>query len=281
MRGLYTLCFIVNSVMSLIKKSVCLVFNSDTAAGAQNLSESKSAFEVTLDDPLYIPRDALECSAAIISASAWNSSANISSTFSNNSLTFTTSAAPAGTYTLVIPTGLYSVAGLNTAISTLLTNLTLPANLITISGDSATQKSIVNLLTAGDSIDFTAAGSVRTLLGFNAAVITAPSASYSFFSDNAAEYNRVNSWVLASNLVPGGIPVNNRIRGVIGQIPITAKPGLQVNYSPTNLTAFDASALVGNHRTQLRFELLDQNLREVIVVDPYQFSLKIMWYQRV
>ena len=157
--------------MSLIPKSVSLVFNSDPTSGAQNLS-------VTLDDPLHVPRDALDCTAAITNAAIWNTAYNISAAFGNNKLRCTTSVAPAGSYTLTIADGLYSVLALNNAISVLLTNLTLPANLITISGDEATGKSIVNLLTNADSIDFTFANSVNLVLGFNAAVKTDPSVNY-------------------------------------------------------------------------------------------------------
>ena len=267
--------------MSLIKKSVSLVFNSDAKAGAQNISADLSSFDITLNDPLSVPRDAVECSAAIISASIWNTAYNISASFNNNKLRFTTSVAPAGVKTLTIADGLYSVVGLNTAISTLLINLTLPGNLITISGDDATGKSIVNLLTSGDSIDFTFPNSVREVLGFNSAVITAPSAGFSFFSDSVAQFNRINSWVIASNLVPGGISVNNRTRGIIGQINIVAKPGRQDSYMPTNLTSFDANSLIGASRTNLRFELLDQNLRTVAMPDTYQFTLRILCYMRV
>ena len=277
------LCILVNRLvaMSLIKKSVSLVFNSDAKAGAQNISADLSSFDITLNDPLSIPRDAVECSAAITSANIWNTVFNISASFNNNKLRFTTSAAPAGVKTLTIADGLYSVAGLNTAISTLLINLTLPGNLITISGDDATGKTILNLLTAGDSIDFTFPNSVREVLGFNSAVITAPSAGFSFFSDSVAQFNRINSWVIASNLVPGGISVNNRMRGIIGQINIVAKPGRQDSYMPTNLTSFDANSLVGASRTNLRFELLDQNLRTVAMPDTYSLTLKTSWYMRV
>ena len=58
-----------------------------------------------------------------------------------------------------------------------------------------------------DGIDFTFANSVNTVLGFAATVITAPSASFSFFSTNTASFNRVNSYIIASNLVSAGIPV--------------------------------------------------------------------------
>ena len=267
--------------MALVPRSVSLVFNSDATTGAQNINSTLSAFEVTLNDPLSVPRDAVECTAAITNAAIWNTAYNISASFNNNKLRFTTSVAPAGVKTLTIADGLYSVAGLNAAISTLLINLTLPGTLITISGDDATGKSIVNLSTAGDSIDFTFLNSVREVLGFNSAVITAPSAGYSFFSDNVAQFNRINSWVIASNLVPEGISVDNRTRGIIGQINIVAKVGKQDSYSPQNLTSFDASSLVGASRTNLRFELLDQNLRAVSMPDTFQFTVKISWYMRV
>ena len=69
--------------------------------------------------------------------------------------------------------------------------------------------------------------------------------------------------------------------GLIGQINIAAKVGKQDNYMPNNLTSFDASALVGAARTNLRFELLDQNLREVSMPDTFTFTLRISWYVRV
>src|SRR5690606_30518446 len=101
---------------------------------------------------------------------------------------------------------------LNAYLSSQFLNLGLPANLITISGDAATQRSIITFLTSGDSIDFTIVNGVREVLGFNSAVITAPSANYSFFSDNVAAFNRINSFLLASNIVAQGIPT----RGIIG-----------------------------------------------------------------
>ena len=81
--------------------------------------------------------------------------------------------------------------------------------------------------------------------------------------------------------MPEGISVNNRTRGIIGQVNIVAKVGKQDSYSPQNLTSFDASALVGESRTNLRFELLDQNLRTVSMPDFFQFTLRISWYMRV
>jgi hypothetical protein len=261
----------------LLKRSFSIIFNSDPDTGAENVSEDGNEFQVTLNKSIMIPPNAVDCQAGVIQASIWNTSPNVAVDFTNNSFRFTTSVAPANTYTLTIPDGLYSVAGLNSYLSGQFVNLGLPSNLMSISGNEATQKSVVTILTSGDSVDFTIVNSVRTVLGFNSAVITAPSANYSFFSDNVAAFNRVNNFVIASNFVSQGIPFNSRSAGIISIVPIDKDPGSQISYSPQNVVWFDARDLIGNPRSNLQFRLLDQNLRPVIVVDPFSFTLAIKY----
>jgi hypothetical protein len=263
----------------LLEKSLSYIFNSDPASGAQNVSADGSVFQVSLNTPISIPKSAIDCSAGVIQAAIWSTSPNIAADFKNNQFEFTTTAAPAGTYTLTIPDGLYSVAGLNSYFSSQFTNLGLPSNLITLSGDSATQKSILTFSVSGDSIDFTIANSVREVLGFNAAVITAPSAGYSFFSDNTAAFNRVNSYIIASNLVSQGIPVNSQSRGIIGTVPISVAPGSQINYSPQNVVWFDCGELIGSPKINMTFSLLDQDLRPTPTAgDSYSFVILIKYH---
>ena len=260
---------------ALLERTVSYIFNSDPASGSQNLSADGSTFQVTLNDPIKIPAGAVNCTAGVIQASPWNSSPNIAAAFGNNLFRFTTTVAPTGTYTITIPDGLYSVAGLNAYLSGQFANLGLPANLISISGNDATQKSVVTILTVGDSINFTIANSVRTVLGFNPGVITAPSASYSFFSDNAASFNRINNFIITSNIVSVGIPINSQSQGVIASIPISSAPGSQISYSPQNVVWFGANELIGQPKVNLQFSLRDQDLRPVIAVDYYSFTLCI------
>ena len=229
----------------LLKRSVNFIFNSDPTSGSQNLSADGSSFQVSLNTPISIPKGAVDAQAGVLQAAVWNTAANISADFESNQFPFTTSVAPAGTFPFTIPDGLYSLSGLNSYFSSQFGNLGLPSNLISLSGDSATQKSILTFLTNGDDADFTIANSVREVLGFNSAVITAPSAGYSFFSDNVAQFNRVNSYIIASNLVSQGIPVSSQSRGIIATIPISAVPGSQVNYAPQNVLWFDATELIG------------------------------------
>lgn len=260
---------------ALLTQTIPFIFNSDPDAGAENVSADGSSFQVSLHDPIAIPRGAVDCKAGVVQAAIWNTSPNIAASYGNNIFTFTTTAAPAGTYTFTIPDGLYSVEGLNSYLSGQFLNLLLPSNLITVSGDNATQKSIVTLLTSGDSIDFTVANSVRTVLGFNSAVITAPSANYSFYSDVVAAFNRINSFILASNLVSQGIPVNNQSRGIIGSVPINVAPGSQIAYSPQNIVWFSGRELIGGNKINMSFSLLDQELRAAPAVDSYSFTLLI------
>src|SRR5690348_4799178 len=116
----------------ILKKSASYVFNSDTSAGAQNVSADGSMFQISLSSPLRIPRDAVDVKMGVIQANIWNTSPNISAAFGNNLFKFTTSVAPAGTHTITIPDGLYSVAVLSSYLSSQFVNLGYPSNLITI-----------------------------------------------------------------------------------------------------------------------------------------------------
>ena len=245
----------------LLEKSSTYIFNSDTVAGAQNVSADGSMFQVTTASPITIPRDAIDCKIGVIQANIWNTSPNIAVAFSNNLFKFTTTVAPAGTHTITIPDGLYSVAALTSYLSSQFVNLTYPSNLITIAGDDATGFSTVTFLTSGDSADFTIANTVRDILGFAAVVITAPSANYTFFSTSQAQFNRVNSYIIASNIVANGIQVNSNPTGIIATVPIDAPPGSQIAYSPQNIAWFSGDEMIGSSKSNFMFMLQDQNLR--------------------
>ena len=242
----------------LIPKSTSFFFSSDAANKAQNVSEDGSQFSVVLDTPISLPQGALSATLSVNQASIWNTSYNISASFGNNKITIVESGTP---ITLTIPDGLYSLNGLNSYFATQFVNLGQPTNLILVSGDEATQKTIITFLKAGDRIDFTQPNSVRVLLGFNARVVISASAGFNEFSDEPANFNRVNSYLIRSNLVSQGIPVNSIGQGIIAQVPITVPPGSQINYQPFNPIPVDASELVGMGKNTFTFTLVDQDLR--------------------
>ena len=253
----------------LIPKSTSFFFSSDPANKAQNVSADGSQFTVVMDTPISLPQGAMSATLSVSQASIWNTSYNISAAFGNNVFAFQSVFAPGVgplvpiAYSILIPDGLYSLSGFNAYLSTQFVNLRLPSNLITVNGDDATQKTIITFLLAGDQVDFAATNSVRGILGFDArlAPVTAQPAGYNEFSDEPANFNRVNSYLITSNFVSQGIPVNSIGQGIIAQIPITVPPGSQINYQPRNPIPVDASELVGVGKNAFTFSLVDQNLR--------------------
>jgi hypothetical protein len=260
------------------QKSVTYYFSSDPAVGALNISPGGDAFSVQLNTPLSIPRGALACDLSVVSASIPYVNPNISAALSNNNFTFTTSVAPAGTYSVTIPNGLYSLEGLGSFLSNSFINLGLPTNLITLSGDNATQKTVLTFLTAGDSVDFTPLTSVRTVLGFNSGIYTAPSAGFNQYSQNGALFNIDQQYVISTDLVSTGIPINNQSYNIIGIIPITEAPGSIITYQPAQLVWVDAIELSSSMKTNFRIRLTNQNLTPVdLLGDRYQLTVTIVY----
>jgi hypothetical protein len=127
-------------------------------------------------------------------------------------------------------------------------------------------------------VNFTVPNSIRTVLGFNTEVLTAPSNNYSFYSENPAAFNRNNSYIIASNFVSQGIPVNNQSAGIIALVPISVAPGSQINYQPYNVSWFDCRELIGNPKINMTFRLLNQALQPTPTSgDSYSFTLVVQY----
>jgi hypothetical protein len=266
---------------SILKKEFSFYVSSDPDTGAQNVSPDGSTFRVNLNNPIMIPKNALSCEVSTIQSNIWNDSNNISFQFGNNIFNFTTnhSGAPVN-YNFVLPDGLYSLSGLNAYLSTQFVNNGLPSNLITLSGDESTQKTILTFLVAGDQVDFTVANSVREVLGFNArlAPLVPQPAGYNEFSDNSAQFNRTNSYLIECDLVQAGIAVNNFNQGIVASVPINVPPGSQITYEPRTPLVIDASDLIGNTRQVLNVRLLNQSLELVTTNEIFSFVLRVVFY---
>lgn len=253
----------VNSAMSVtVTRRLSYFFNSDPASGSQSLSADGDVFTVVLSPPLRIPKSVIACEVYVPQASIWNTSPNISATFSNNTFTFTTASAPVpGTYTFTIPEGLYSLDDIDSFIATQLVNLTLPSNLFVLSGDQATGRVILTFSLSGDSVDFTPATSVRSILGFAAAVFTAPSAGYSETGTSIATLNRNDNYLISGTfLTAGGIPINNNAPGVLASIPISIAPYSLINYSAAMPFPTPADELIGAMKGAFQFRLTNGSL---------------------
>jgi len=97
-------------------------------------------------------------------------------------------------------------------------------------------------------IDFTQANTIRTILGFNSQLVPAAPSTVvgeNYESSVEAVFNRINFFYIRSSLVNNGLPINGVSGNIISQIPITAPPGSQINYSPQNVIAIEARNLIG------------------------------------
>jgi hypothetical protein len=267
-----------------------ILFSSDPSQGASPLGTDGSRFEVdmdtpvTLGDPDGLGRRATVVEVAVTRAAVWNVSPNISPEdgFRNNQFPFVS----AGTsYLIEVPTGLYSLTALDGYLSQQFVNLGLSPNLFRLGASDATQSAIIIFEDAGSSVDFrTIAGggqsdsTLRTILGFDAALFTAPSAGFAQAGSSEAAFNRVNSYLISTTTM-NGLIVNRNSTGVLTQVPIDAPPGSQIVYQPVYPVWFSAPELLNSGRQKWTFALTDQAGRATPTLGEYwSFVLSIRYH---
>ncbi len=280
--------------MSLLEVKQSYLFSSNSANGALNVSPNGSSFDVRLDNPITIPRHAVYANISVPVARIWWTVPNISPELGNNLLYLTTNwqdgvnPPPAGSpnFVITIPKGLYSVPGLQNAISRELVNKGLPSKLISLSGDDATQKIIITYNTDAYTarIDFTQANTLRSILGFNSRLSPLAAAAtdgQSDLSDIPATFNTIDSFLISTNLISNGIPVNSFGSGIISNVSISSeiKVGYQIVYEPMNPLTADCSELIGKSRNFFSFQLTDQNRKLVDTNGEFwYFSMVLTYY---
>ena len=259
----------------IVQKDLTILFSSDPLVGAQNLSADLSSFSVTLNSPLSIPNSAVDCSMAVIGATIWNDAANISPFYNNNQIRIVRGAT---ILTIAFDEGLYSLENLQSTLAAKLVNAGQPRDLVLLTADNATSRVVITLRYAGLAVDFTVANSIAPVLGFlTTDYLTATVDNESVFGTNPAAFNRVNSFLITSDIVSNGVPINNNGRGIIAAIPINAPPGNECNYDPQNPVWVDASGLIGMSKQNFNFQLRDQSLRTVSTNEIYTFTVKIRY----
>jgi hypothetical protein len=211
---------------------------------------------------------------AVISANIWNDSANISPFYNNNTFWILN-----GATLLNIPflqEGLYSLDNVGQVLSIALVNLGYDKDTIELSADVATGLVIITFKTIGFSWDFTQPNSLGSILGFSTNIICT-SVNQSFYGDSVATFNRVDSFLITSDIVSQGIPINNFGQGIIANIGINSAPSTIAIYDPQNPIYCDAMELVGMQKQNFSFQLRDQSLRTVSTNEIYTFTVCIKY----
>ena len=262
----------------LSKKSKAYIFSSDDDTNPVNKSADGATFSVQLDNPIALPREAFDCTLEIVNARAWNTVHNISAALQNNTIYFFYNA---NHYVVVLQDGLYSVSSLNSQISRELVNLSLPSDVVTITGNSSTQTIDLTFNYNGSYVDFTLPNNFRVVLGFNARrVPLIPSTIFGQTENgaNVAFFNNVeNYFIKEGDIVNDSIPSNNDSDSILAFVPITASTGNQIYVEFLNPIQLDASNLRGIGRNYFTFRLTDQAGRPAITGESWAFTVVIRY----
>jgi hypothetical protein len=270
-----------------VSRSYSITFNSQLAE-ALDSDGFNNKYSQRLNAGLGAPSHAKTCKVGMISAQVWNFTQNIRSPVNKIYFAYTVSAVPVSLTSISIPSGYYGISELNQQIEIQLQLGGHPTNLFSFSGDSATQKIIANFngdLTITDIyLDFTSSDSLFNILGIDQrfSPVTAPGTpaqpgDIDLF-DNVAQFNAVNAfYIQMPSLIREGIPIGVIGSSVIGQVPTIARPNSLISYSPENIIWIDAEHLIGANITDIFFEITNELLESVVVLDPFNITITIEW----
>ena len=195
------------------------------------------------------------------------------------------SGANAGTYTIEVPAGIYSLNALASAINIQLLNTypTLPPNPLTFTADSSTQRVIIIFNIANCQVDFNVPFSMRDIMGFtgntsveilpqvNQDVVPDPTLfptgsfiNQAVYANQIAGFNTINNLLVNSpELGKNGIPTNSNLYNTICQAPIRVAVGSQIVDEFLNPSVINVDHLIGKSMTNLSFALTNENNQSV------------------
>lgn len=273
---------------SLVPQEISMVVSSDPSQGAINRSQDGSEFEISLEEPLEIPRDALTVVVRVEEATVWWTVPNIIKGVNDTMYVYGDSKDNIPQlFTVQIQQGLYDLTGLNSSLHSELEKLGAKTEddgeilpLVSFSADSSTQRVLLRLNYTNVYVDFTKTDTPREILGFNSQIVGPDSgAPLNILADQTAKFNTVNYFLLASNLVSRGMRFNNRFNQVISQILIDVPPGSQIVSKPFNPANINAQELAGSKLGNLKFRLTDDKMRPVNTNDEYYSARIVISYK--
>lgn len=246
-----------------VKYQTTMLLSSESIPGKVIVSADGSTFQVNLDNDLQIPENAMLCTLSTKNANIWFNTPNVVEGVNN--LFYLTDNSIPFTYNIALPTGLYSLEDINQEINNQIINSGGSSNLISISGNSATQKVVIKYNAPNLRVDFTQPNTLRELLGFNSRLspLSGPSSlvGQTDVGDTTAQLNTLEYYLIHSDLISNAFVLNNSSSDVIAKvtIPEGTDVGSQLDYSPINPDKITANDLIKSPRNTLRFYLTDQN----------------------
>ena len=249
-----------------IEYKLPFIFTSSTSSGAQNISQNGSSFEVNLDRPIVVPREAKNCFITIPVGSAWWNMFNIEENVNDQLDVEYFDGVITVNITITLDPGLYDLEHLSAEIGRELLAGGVPQDLFILNPDQATQKSVIQFNYSGVQLDFNIARNFANILGFDLRLVplAGQTTGVQFEkSDNIANFNVIDSLLIHSDLVSRGIRINDQYKNVLIQLLIDVAPGSQIITTPFNPLEIPSNELIGEKRKNLRFWLTDQDSNPV------------------
>ena len=253
----------------MITRTIPFLFESDYKTAALNGSQ----FTVSFQESINIPREAQEIFVRVSGAEIWNSFPNIEIGI-NNLFVFSFEDEE---YTLELPSGAYNVEAINAIFGPQLVALSL-SGIVELS-EAVAQSRVVMTFDRPGVTYLAEPSTISGVIGFTQNVTS--SASLSFFANEIAAFNVVNTLLLHTSLPTNGIISNGLSTTVIAKIPITATPGFQFIYTPFRPAQVPAPTLAGFTIREITFWLTDEKSRPVNTFNEnWSFSLDIIYEER-
>lgn len=265
----------------MVLYSYSILASSDPANGAQFTSPLTNEFVINCSTyPVGLPSNAKSARLKVTQASIPYVSPNITS--ANNVFAFYYPTL-LDYNEIIIPPGLYGLADLTASITIGLSNLNLPTNLFTFYGDQSTQHLYITT-NSPTQIDFSVARNMASIFGFNQQkypLASLSTAGQIFYSPNTAGFDTLTSYLLSSDIVSVGIPVNGTSSAtIIASIPISnVAVGGRLVYDPQNAQPVECSGLIGYKKTSLRFTLLDSRGQPIDMLNQYWSAIITIEYE--
>lgn len=261
-------------------------FSSDTELGAQNKDLDGSRFQIRLNKSISIPPSAMDVSIECIAANIWYTSPNISDEYKNNRMHLVFNST---VFYLTIPDGLYGSDTLNATIQREISKQPVPGGSGNFAGSSiviyenpATQRVVIGLASGLQLItsDLPGKQNVAPTLGFTIDVISTYTGE-SFEGDEVAKLNRINAYLLHTDLVQDGISINSQYDSILTEVQLNVDPGSLLSYRPFIPYSVSGKHLKYGTKDLLTFYLTDEKNRPVNTFgENYSFTIVIKYKMR-
>lgn len=251
----------------MIKVEKSFLVSSDTDAGAINVSSSGDRFSVQWDSALKVPANAFNVQLSVVDGTVWYVQPNIREGVNDKFYLHDGDTL----HTLTVDEGLYGYIEYNAAIQRALVNLvgTIANGAgVIIGADQPTGKTTLTISGTGGaaepSVDFTGANTARLILGWDSGIVGPTTVDPEVFtSDNIAQFNVINYYLVHTDLVPRGMRFNNSSTQIIARVMINVQPNKQVLFEPRNPAIVSAETLKGAIIGNVQFWITNEDSESI------------------